>query len=139
MDRDYFKKIDVISFDYFRDFQFKPSACLRMNQALGEAYGILNGASVQALAPKGVVLMLSNIVLEFGDKKPMESEIKGEMWLNNPQGRLLSNSMRFTNSNNDYLFGFTNYYMVVDEMCIRDSATRLSLTGGTFLAPLFTF
>lgn len=108
------KDIDMLTFDYFEDSSIKPSSCLRLNQILGEAYGVLIGLSLADLAPYKKGFMLANVVLEIGKKHKFESSLKGQSWSNGTDKRLLVRSLKFTNNAGDYVFGCTNYFLVVD-------------------------
>lgn len=108
------KNVDMLTFDYFEDLNIKPSACLRLNQIVGESYGYLNGLSIDDLAPSNKIFMLANVVLEIGEKQKFESSITGQSWANGIDNRLLVRSAKFTNSSGQYLFGCTNYFLLVD-------------------------
>ena len=113
--QDYYKKdLDVLNFDYFEDTTIKPSSCLKLNQAIGESYGRLIGLSLDDLAPVNQGFMLANVVVEIGEKHTFDNSIKGQSWFNGVEGRLFSRSFKFTSNDGDYLFGCTNYFLVVD-------------------------
>jgi acyl-ACP thioesterase len=108
------KNIDMLTFDYFEDSSIKPSSCLRLNQIIGEAYGTLIGLSLADLAPYKKGFMLANVVLEIGKKHKFESSLRGQSWSNGIDKRLLVRSLEFHNNAGDYVFGCTNYFLVVD-------------------------
>lgn len=111
----YKSKISTLSYDYMKDGSMNPASCLRMTQAIGEAWGVDKGFYVRDLMKNGRVLMLADSVCEFGESGQVyEGYVNGEYWANRPMGRLIMCSYRFTDSKGSYLFGMVNYYIVVD-------------------------